>query len=403
MAVGDFITKHFSPSSETKLPTAPASPTGDGNNDEPIASLSEQLAAASIQRRKAHPNALTPPRSSTASVSSSTQTEGEDEPTAKKRGRRKRSSRQSSVGRHLSASDGVPLPHRRNASGLNPLSAITTTPSVSAPELSNPTSHRSSVSPGSSAFAPAISQEVTAQSSLVSCLENTKLTDDVAEPRTKNTPPQTPRALSNDGIKSARTSTTAVNTPRSNQSPARDPKNGSLPVGPPRGRLSVKISEARGLRPCYDPYVVCVFEWNESIANNEPKGGVEMERDPSRGREESLGGVPVSRSGSDMGRSIAIPMKSRQSSTTSQSEQKKFRKGNCQVTDPRWDHEAMLYVFCQVLGTVAEAKCTLAMSSRKSPVLTSTSMTEGMRHSLVMSGSRPMSENTTRGWKAGIA
>ncbi|KAG7009587.1 hypothetical protein G7Y79_00002g007020 [Physcia stellaris] len=339
MAMGDFITKHFRASPQTGLPTAPTSPNIEGNEVEDISSLSDRLAETSIEQQKADPNALTPPVSSAASASSSTQTDCEDEPS----GSRKNSKR-SSFGRHLSGNDGIALPNRRLASGLNPLSAITSNPAVSAPQLSNPVSQRPSASPDSPANP---SQEISAQSALVSCLENVKLTDGVASPRTK-TPPRTPRALSNDGSESTRRSATAVATPRSNQSPARDPKNGNLPFRLPRGRLSVKISEARGLRPSYDPYAVCVYEWNESIARNEEKdakSGVEMERDPSRGRESSLGGgVPVKRSASDMGRSMAIPMKSRQSSTTSLSDQKKFKNGNGQVTDPKWDHEAMLYV-----------------------------------------------------------
>ena len=117
--------------------------------------------------------------------------------------------------------------------------------------------------------------------------------------------------------------------------------------------MSVKVTEARGLRPSHDPYAVCVFEWNESIARNEgedAKDGIEMERDPSRGRENSHGGVPVKRSASDMSRSMAIPMKSRQSSTTSLSDKKKFKNGNSLVTDARWDHETMLYVHCYIRG-----------------------------------------------------
>ena len=55
-----------------------------------------------------------------------------------------------------------------------------------------------------------------------------------------------------------------------------------------------------------------------------------------------MGGVPIQRSGSDMGRSIAIPMKSRQSSTTSLDDHKDFKNGR--VTNPRWDHVAVLYI-----------------------------------------------------------
>ena len=342
MAVGDFLAKHFRASPSTGLPTAPTSPSNDGNEMQDISSLSDRLAATSIAQTKRQSNTLTPPISSTASVSSSTQTDAEDAS-----GGSRRSSKRSVTGKHLPTSDGIPLQSRRLTSGLNPLAAVTTTPSGPAPQLSNPVSHRPPRLPDPSASA---SQEPSAQSALVSCLENKKLTGSVASPRFK-TPPRTPRALSSDGSDTTRRSATAVATPRSNQSPARDPKNGNLPFRVPRGRLSVKVTEARGLRPSYDPYAVCVFEWNESIARNEgedAKDGVEMERDPSRGRESSLGGVPVKRSASDMGRSMAIPMKSRQSSTTSLSDKKKFKNGNSLVTDARWDHETMLYVFSRI-------------------------------------------------------
>ena len=339
MAVGDFLTKHFSRTSpQTGLPTAPTSPSNDGSDSQDISFLSDRLAATSMAQTKSDPDALTPPISSTASVSSSTQTDAEDGS-----GGSRRSSKRSLAGKHLPTSDGIALPNRRLTSGLNPLAAVTTTPLAPAPQLSNPVSHRPLRWPDPSASA---SQEPSAQSALVSCLENKKLTDSVASPRLK-TPPRTPRALSSDGSDTTRRSATVISTPRSNQSPARDPKNSNLPFRVPRGRLSVKVTEARGLRPSYDPYAVCVFEWNESIARNEgedAKDGIEMERDPSRGREDSLGGVPVKRSASDMGRSMAIPMKSRQSSTTSQSDQKKFKNGNSLVTDARWDHETMLYV-----------------------------------------------------------
>ena len=68
-----------------------------------------------------------------------------------------------------------------------------------------------------------------------------------------------------------------------------------------------------------------------------------MERDDSRGREDSMSAVPIKPFAGEMGRSMAIPMKSRQSSTTSLSDQKAFKSGR-QVTDPKWDHEAILYV-----------------------------------------------------------
>ena len=336
MAMGDFFTKCFVSSSSSGLPTAPASPNDDGKEVEDISSLSEKLAATSL-KRKAGPEDLTPPWSSAASASSSTQTD----PLDGRPGSTGSSEPWSIVERQLSTSDGLFLPNHRVTSGLNPLSAVTTKPSAPTPQLSNPTSHRSSTSPDSPTRS---SQDVSAQSALVSCLENVKLTDGVALSR-KKTPPRTPRALSSNGSDHTRSSATAIGTPRSNQSPARDPKTGNSPFRLPRGRLLVRVSEARGLRPSHDPYAVCVFEWNESIAKNEgepTKDKVIRSREPSRGREASLGGVHINRSASDMGRSMAIPMKSRQSSTTSLSDKKQFKTGNTQVTYPRWDHETIL-------------------------------------------------------------
>ncbi|KAI9840379.1 MAG: hypothetical protein M1838_004078, partial [Thelocarpon superellum] len=122
----------------------------------------------------------------------------------------------------------------------------------------------------------------------------------------------------------------------------RPPAQTGAAVGPPKGKLLVKISAAKDLRPCYDPYVVCVFEWNEYISKGPKFGDVDMDRDDD-GVRDDVGGVPIRRSGSDMGRAIAIPMKSRQSSNTSLSDQKEFRSGRT-LTDPRWDHDAVFDV-----------------------------------------------------------
>ena len=109
-------------------------------------------------------------------------------------------------------------------------------------------------------------------------------------------------------------------------------------MSPPKGKLSVRISEARGLRPSHDPYVVCVFEWNEYISKGpKPKPTDIIEMEP----EDLMRGIPMKRSGSDMGQPIAIPMKSRQSSNTSLPDQRDFRDRRS-TTDPKWDHEATL-------------------------------------------------------------
>jgi len=94
-----------------------------------------------------------------------------------------------------------------------------------------------------------------------------------------------------------------------------------------------------------------VFEWNEYISKGPKRELSEMkfdEKTEKRSKKDTLGGVPIRRTDSDMGKPMAIPMKSRQSSNNSQMDSVEPR-GN-QVTDPRWDHEAQF----DVLGTESE-------------------------------------------------
>ena len=108
----------------------------------------------------------------------------------------------------------------------------------------------------------------------------------------------------------------------------------------PKGKLTVKINEARGLRKSLDPYVVAVFQRNELVS----KGPQSEEGDEDEGNSHSpMGGIPIMRTGSDSGRPMAIPMKSRQSSNTSLSDYRDFKnKGRKMFTNPKWDSEAVL-------------------------------------------------------------
>ena len=239
-----------------------------------------------------------------------------------------------------------------NAGGIPSLEHPTTVPAV--PESltvygANPVSTHISMNtmpPTSSNFSS------TTLSSLTSHFALTRMTD---KSGAKNTPPLTPRALSSDGSQKrpSATSSDSAHDRELSPSDAHGVRNGvrsspkiSTPVRSPKGKLRVRILEGRGLRPSSDPYAVCVFEWNESIAQDSTISHPRPGREDSMGSGVSLGGigsVPMKRSGSDMGRSIAIPMKSRQGSTTSLSDQKTF-KALHQVTNPKWDHEAMLLV-----------------------------------------------------------
>ncbi len=154
----------------------------------------------------------------------------------------------------------------------------------------------------------------------------------------------TPRGTASTG------STEGPNTPatsrHSSNAPSRSAGTESPagpPIGAPKGKLVVKIVEARGLVPSKCPYVVCTFESNEFISQGPKKadssGG---EHDDSRAKGEAVDSSgPVSA----LGKSMAIPMKSRQSSSTSLSEIQGTmgtKGGATGITDPKWEHEAVL-------------------------------------------------------------
>ena len=349
MRIPDYIQTAFHEGPSGTLPTAPSSPGTQCGKSE---SLTPPLLPLDSRQQGLFPSPAnfalypTPPISSPSSIHKGgdgcSDTEGihhEREVPCLSR---------PSLGRNTPGAEAIPLRTRRHTGGLNPLSNIMTSSSVYAAHISNPTSPSSSTVPS---LPYKDSRTISAHSSLISYLGQAKLTPGVAAPpRTKNTPPLTPRALSNDGVDGAsKVPSTSysgsgdgarLGKPDPNASNIQPKSTPSPPVGPPKGKLQVRISGARGLRPSYDPYVVCVFEWNESIASGKQTDS-NIERDDSQGKDDLLAGIPIKRSGSDMGRSMAIPMKSRQSSTTSLSDQKKFKAGR-QVTDPIWNHEAIL-------------------------------------------------------------
>jgi protein-serine/threonine kinase len=141
---------------------------------------------------------------------------------------------------------------------------------------------------------------------------------------------ETPSRLSHDGG-----DTSGTQTPRRTAA-------GQPPTA--KGKLTIKITEARGLRKCRDPYVVAVFQRSELISGGpHPAEEEESLSVPPSG----LGGIPIQRQGSDSGRTpMAIPMRSRQSSNTSISDYNTFRNRAARgsFTKPKWDAEAVLYV-----------------------------------------------------------
>ncbi|ERT03044.1 protein-serine/threonineeeee kinase [Sporothrix schenckii 1099-18] len=157
-------------------------------------------------------------------------------------------------------------------------------------------------------------------------------TESHASPAPTSVNESTATTMSRDGDDSSRSRAASI-TPTSQgaQAPA------------PKGKLTIKITEARGLRRTRDPYVVAVFQRSELIS-----GGP---RSPDDGEDAVLPGVaissiPIQRQASDSGRPMAIPMRSRQSSNTSITDYGAFRNRTVRrsLTNPKWDAEAVFDV-----------------------------------------------------------
>lgn len=247
-------------------------------------------------------------------------------------------------------SESIPF-HAKRASSMTPLSNIVTPSNVHAAHFSNP----SDIPSEHKLSTPPLSRLHSYFHKSPSYDRLKKLTCDGS----KSTPSTPTRALSNQTSKSDQSvmSTDFGNAAQNGNGqngksstsdrPAAPPRVESSMGGavvPPKGKLTVKINEARGLRKSLDPYVVAVFQRNELVS----KGPQSDEDDEDGDNSHSpggipIGGIPISRTGSDSGRPMAIPMKSRQSSNTSLSEYRDFKnKGRKMFAHPKWDAEAVL-------------------------------------------------------------
>jgi hypothetical protein len=255
-----------------------------------------------------------------------------------------RSARKASFAHRKSISDSIPSNARR--ASMNPLLSIVTVSNVHAAHFSNPSDRYPSTTPST----PVLSRLNSDHFHESPSYERLKrLTNDA--PRKKSIPATPTRALSNQTVVSdasggsdpsnERNGKTNGGEPATSQTSA--PNSGSTtgaPVKSPKGKLTVKIAEARGLRKSKDPYVVAVFQRNELVS----KGPRHEDNDENEGSTTSpMGGIPIMRSGSDSGRPMAIPMKSRQSSNTSLSDHRDFKlMGRPSLNNPKWDTEAVL-------------------------------------------------------------
>ncbi|KZF19746.1 Pkinase-domain-containing protein [Xylona heveae TC161] len=342
---------------DSKPPAASSSPERRADEGHDTAPLLPHEALGGrphpVSSQEVEPSAYpTPPISSASSMSKSTRDEDGTRVEAGSAGGSTAEMRAADPASDLSSSTQSPMMARRyTLTPVNPLGGVTTTPTVHAAHLSNPTSRSSSTTPEQNASfsAPSTSDPPSASSSYHGLK---KLTDGADSPRDKSTPPQSPRALSAEHPERQQSLSVGPSSNKTSESPSISSTantiatNAASSVGPPKGKLSVLISEARGLRPSVDPYVVCVFEWNEYISKG-PKGEEEEEEEealvPSPTKEDPAQGVAIPRpSGGEAGRPMPIPSRSRQSSNANLTDYQMGKKKL--VTDPKWDHEAVFDV-----------------------------------------------------------
>ena len=181
-----------------------------------------------------------------------------------------------------------PLGHKARRHQSLPVSSLTTK-SVLAAHISNPsTASHSPTQKDSRSPIPASTESPDKLPISISFRESSKLTSDAAaESCVKTTPPHTPRALSHEGghpeKKSPLSKASATLSQEWSNDEKEKPRNGSkvdrIPVNAPKGKLAVKIDRGRKLKPCFDPYVVCVFEWNEYISNGPKHDAMDVDED----------------------------------------------------------------------------------------------------------------------------
>jgi hypothetical protein len=240
---------------------------------------------------------------------------------------------------HKSISDSIPQHARRPS--LLPLSSIVTTSNVLAAHFSNPTDTNAST--------PILSRLTSQFHESPSIEKLKKLTDDFPAEKSGQV---SPRALSTVTAKSDASAGSelakkenehhATNSTEEKKEAVGAAIAASAPAPVTKGKLTIKISEARGIKRSREPYVVAVFQRNELVS----KGPIPEDSDEEDHKDVTsspMGGIPISRTGSDSGRPRAIPMKSRQSSNTSLSDYRDFKmKGRKSFTNPKWDTEAVL-------------------------------------------------------------
>ncbi|EHL01379.1 putative Serine/threonine-protein kinase SCH9 [Glarea lozoyensis 74030] len=160
---------------------------------------------------------------------------------------------------HKSISDSIPQHARRPS--LLPLSSIVTTSNVLAAHFSNPTDTRPST--------PILSRLSSQFHESPSIEKLKKLTDDLPAEKSGHASPRASSTVTATSDVSAGSETAKKENGRHEEATPTEAKkditaSASVPAPVTKGKLTVKISEARGLKRSREPYVVAVFQRNDA-------------------------------------------------------------------------------------------------------------------------------------------
>ncbi|OTB02505.1 hypothetical protein M426DRAFT_62066 [Hypoxylon sp. CI-4A] len=256
-------------------------------------------------------------------------------------------SSRSSLNTNKSVSDLTQLKVRR-AILASPLTSIVTTSSVHASQFSIPSDHTSATTPSSPSDTQPPAGEASSFSSQSASIDRLKKLTDVGSKKSGPSTPDRTLSATRSSHNSSHTEERSLSKTSGDGSDAGgrhtpvSTSSGGAAAPPQRGKLTIKILEARGLRKSRDPYVVAVFQRSELISHG-PRTFEDEDEAPAP--PPAMGGIPIQRQGSDPGRAMAIPMRSRQSSNTSISDYNSFRnRPRKSFTSPKWDAEAVFDV-----------------------------------------------------------
>lgn len=186
----------------------------------------------------------------------------------------------------------------------------------------------------------AVTVHIASSAALKVLSEDKSLTMTAVPPCSKNTPPGSPRMSTSAYQNKHLTTVSHSSKPSSPDSQSRMTSRSGSPEtanpGKTKGKLIVKIVEARGLRPSHDPFVVCSFESADFVSQGPSHNTLPPTPEPDDDSKTAT--IPLLANL----RPRLIPTRSSRQSTQSLHTLSTPSDTRALMTHPKWNHEAIL-------------------------------------------------------------